>query len=71
MAQANDLDHALQGENCGEQNVENVQNVGDVVCHLVVVHSHGDHVQENHTHDAQVKLAAHSNIVEDSLNCSL
>lgn len=44
MPQADDLDHALKGENSREEDVENVQDVGDIICHFVMVHGHSDHV---------------------------
>lgn len=71
MSQADDLDHALKGENSREEDVENVQDVGDVISHFVMVDSHCYHVQEYHNHYAQVKLGAHGDIVEDGLDSSL
>lgn len=52
MSQADDLDHALKGENSREEDVENVQDVGDVISHFVMVDSHSYHVQEYHNHYA-------------------
>lgn len=71
MSQADDLDHALKGENSCEEDVENVQDVGDIISHFVMVHGHSNHVHKYYNHYAQVKLGAHRDIIEDSLDSSL
>lgn len=45
--QADYFHNCLEGEDHGEENVENLQDVGDNICLLVVFNSHGNHVEHD------------------------
>lgn len=71
MSQVDDFDYVFKGENSREEDVENVQDVGDVISYFVMVDSYSDYVQEYYNYYVQVKFGVYGDIVEDGLDSSL
>lgn len=71
MSQVDDFDYIFKGENSREEDVENVQDVGDVISYFVMVDSYSDYVQEYYNYYVQVKFGVYGDIVEDGLDSSL
>lgn len=71
MFQVDDFDYVFKGENSREEDVENVQDVGDVISYFVMVDSYSDYVQEYYNYYVQVKFGVYGDIVEDGLDSSL
>lgn len=71
MSQVDDFDYVFKGENSREEDVENVQDVGDVISYFVMVDSYSDYVQEYYNYYVQVKFGVYGDIVEDSLDSRL
>lgn len=71
MSQVDDFDYVFKGENSREEDVENVQDVGDVISYFVMVDSYSDYVQEYYNYYVQVKFGVYRDIVEDGLDSSL
>lgn len=71
MSQVDDFDYVFKGENSREEDVENVQDVGDVISYFVMVDSYSYYVQEYYNYYVQVKFGVYRDIVEDGLDSSL
>lgn len=71
MSQVDDFDYVFKGENSREEDVENVQDVGDVISYFVMVDSYCYYVQEYYNYYVQVKFGVYGDIVEDGLDSSL
>jgi hypothetical protein len=56
VSESEDLHQALGAENHDEDRVEDVQQHGEALCLLIVVHCHGQHVKPNEQHDDHVEL---------------
>ena len=65
MSEGDEFHAALDREDCDEDLVDDPEGVRKVIRLAVVLHRHGQHVQEDHDHDGDVELLEGGDVEDD------